>query len=60
MASDSDEAPTAIELLIIRNQRALLRALVASKHFDEPALITQGQETYDFLKRHDGLGGKKK
>jgi hypothetical protein len=51
--------PTEIEFLILRNQRAIMRALAGLRAVDEQTLLTQGQETYDFLKTHDALNKKK-
>jgi len=54
-----DKPPTAVELIILRNQRAIMRALTGSRYFDEPALISQGQETYEYLKAHGALEKRK-
>lgn len=54
-----DDIPTAIELLILRNQRAIMRALLSIRQVDEQSLITQGKETFDFLQQHGGAEKKK-
>lgn len=47
--------PDPVELLILRNQRAIMKYLVL--HSRDPAveLVDQAQETYDFLKGHQAL-----
>jgi hypothetical protein len=55
----NDEVPTAIDLLILRNQRAIMRALLSSRHIDEQSLITQGKETFEFLQQHGGIERRK-
>ncbi len=47
--------PDPVELLILRNQRAIMKHMVLVSKSPASELIDQAQETYAFLKRLDAL-----
>ena len=59
MAENEPRPPREIDLIILRNQRAIMRGLLSLRSVDEQSLLTQGKETYEYLKRFDALGKSK-